>query len=201
MNPKTYTDPTGAQVPAKYVKPYDKLRDRIARRIHTLWREESIRLGKVKDETVSLIEQLQAAAAKEADVALGGAKDNIQFRSFDGAITVASDRQFRTEFDERLKFAQALIMEAIEELTTDTASADLAEIARRAFEPRKSGNLDMQRVRDLRKYNVAHPKWRQACDIIAECERTVGHRDYLRVTERTAPDAKPTAIVLDIASL
>jgi hypothetical protein len=198
---KVYVDPAGLEVPTKYVKAYDKLRDDIARRIERLWRDEQARLVKVKGDTVGLIGKLQEAAAIEAGVSLGGEKGNIQFRSFDGNVTVAVDRQFRTEFDERLKFAQALIMEAIGELTEKSESADLSEIARRAFEPRKSGNLDMQRIRDLRKYNVKHPKWKQACDIIAECERVVGHRDYIRVTVRTAPDSTPEAIVLDIAAL
>jgi hypothetical protein len=196
-----YTDPKGQAVPAQYVKAYDKLRDAVATKIAKLWSDEQARLVKVKAETGALIEKLQAAAAEETGVSLGGEKGNVQFRSFDGNITVASDRQYRTEFDERLRFAQQLINEAIAELTEKTESADLAEIARRAFEPRKSGNLDMQRIRDLRKYNVKHPKWGQACEIIAECERVVGHRDYIRVTVRTAPDATPAAIVLDIAAL
>jgi hypothetical protein len=201
MKKDYYTDPSGEKVPAKYVKPYDKLRDQIACQIDKMWQQETDRLAKVKHDTIALIEKLKAAAAAEADVPeLGGGKGNIQFRSFDGRITVSLDRQYRTEFDERLQFAQALIMEAIAEMTEGT-DADLSEIARRAFQPRKSGNLDMQRIRDLRSYNVKHPKWRQACEIISECERTVAHRDYIRVAVRLADDAKPTPIVLDIASL
>jgi hypothetical protein len=200
MKTDYYTDPSGEKVPAKYVKPYDKQRDRIARQIHKLWCDEQERLAKVKQQTLDLITRLQQAAAKETGVDLGGAKGNLQFRSFDGTITISLDRQYRTEFDERLQAAQQLIMEAIGEMT-EGSDADLAEIARRAFQPRKSGNLDMQRIRDLRTYNVRHPKWRQACDIISECERTIAHRDYVRVCERTAPDAKPTNINLDIARL
>ena len=201
MKKDYYTDPSGEKVPAKYVKPYDRLRDQIACQIDKMWQQENERLAKVKLDTIALIEKLKAAAAAEADVPeLGGGKGNIQFRSFDGRITVSLDRQYRTEFDERLQFAQALIMEAIAEMTEGT-DADLSEIARRAFQPRKSGNLDMQRIRDLRSYNVKHPKWRQACEIISECERTVAHRDYIRVAVRLADDAKPTPIILDIASL
>jgi hypothetical protein len=195
-----YKDPSGELVPEKYVPAYDRLRDQIATRIARRWLDERDRLAKVKAETIADIEKLVAAAAKESGVSLGGEKGNVQFRSFDGNITVASDRQFRTEFDERLKFAQQLINEAVAEMTA-TADADLAEIGRKAFQPRKSGNLDMQRIRDLRHYKVKHPKWVQACEIIGECERVVGHRDYVRVTIRIAADSKPEPIVLDIASL
>jgi len=200
MAEKTYTDPTGQHVPAKYVPAYDKLRDQIARRIAKSWQDEQVRLAKIKTDTMADIEKLVAAAAKEAGVSLGGEKGNLQFRSFDGSITIQNDRQYRTEFDERLQFAQQLINEAIAELT-DGSNADLAEIARKAFQPRRTGNLDMQRIRDLRTYNVTHPKWKQACEIIADCERTVAYRDYIRVAVRLAPDAKPQPITLDIASL
>jgi hypothetical protein len=184
------------------VKSYDKLRDQVARRIEKLWRDEHDRLRKVKAETVCQIEKLRVAAAAEAGVPeLGGEKGNLQFRSFDGAITVSLDRQYRTEFDERLRFAQQLILEAVAEIAANVENADIVEIARRAFQPRKSGNLDMQRIRDLRTYNVRHPKWKQACEIISECERVVAHRDYIRVAVRNAPDGKPEPIVLDIAAV
>lgn len=200
MKQDYYTDPTGEKVPAKYVKPYDKLRDKIARQIEKDWLSEQARLAACKVRTVAAIQKLQEAAAAEAGVDLGGEKGNLQFRCFDGSITISLDRQYRTEFDERLQFAQALIMEAIAEMT-EGSNADLAEIASKAFQPRRTGNLDMQRIRDLRSYNVSHPKWRQACEIISECERTVAHRDYIRVATRLADDAKPTPRTLDIASL
>jgi hypothetical protein len=201
MKTDYYTDPGGEKVPARYVKPYDRLRDKIARQIERDWQAEQVRLAACKARTVAAIQKLQDAAAAEAGVDLGGTKGNLQFRSFDGGITISLDRQYRTEFDERLQFAQALIKEAVAEMTEGANNADLAEIATKAFTPRKSGNLDMQRIRDLRTYNVSHAKWRQACEIISDCERTVAFRDYIRVAVRTAPDASPENIHLDIAKL
>jgi len=197
-----YTDPTGAQVPAKYVKSYDKRRDQIARGIAARWQAERDRLTSLKEWTLAQIEALKALAAAETDVKdLGGPEGNIQFRSFDGSITVRCDNAKRTEFDERLQLAQGLIMEAVRELSADVANADLVEIATKAFQPRHSGNLDMQRIRDLRTYNVKHPKWRKACEIISECESVVGFRRYVRVTVRKEKDAAPENVILDIAAL
>lgn len=199
---KYYTDPNGEKVPAKYVKPYDRLRDRIALGIARDWEAEHTRLVALNERTLAAIAKLQAASAASVEVKdLGGAKGNIQFRSFDGAVTVRVDNARRTEFDERLKLAQQLIEEAVRELTADAASADLVEIATKAFQPRTSGNLDMQRIRDLRKLHVKHAKWKQACEIIGECERTIGHRRYVRVSVRRAPDVEPESISLDIAAL
>lgn len=199
---KTYTDPSGQIVPAKYVKPYDKLRDKIASRIAKAWQDMESRLTLLKAQTLADVEKLQAAAAKDAGVKpLGGEKGYIQFRSFDGSITIQVDNAKRTEFDERLQLAQSLIMEAVSDLSKDAPNADLVEIATRAFQPRRSGNLDMQRIRDLKTYKVSHPKWKKAIEIINECERVIGHRRYIRVSLKQGASAIPRNINLDIATL
>jgi nicotinamide mononucleotide adenylyltransferase len=201
-NPTTYIDADGAHVPAKYVREYDKLRDRIARRILADWQAEEKRLRKVKADTLAAIDRLREAAAAETGVPdRGGRQGTIQVRSFDGTITVSVDAARRTEFDERLGIAQRLILEAVGDMTADTQSADLVEIATKAFQPRRNGNLDMQRIRDLKSYKVTHPKWVKACEIISECERVVGHRRYIRVSVRRAADAEPENLVLDIAAV
>ncbi len=197
---KTMIDAQGNAVPVKYVKMYDRERDRIARKILARWLKAQDQLRAVKRDTLADIEKLVALAEKETGVSLGGAKGNVQFRSFDGHITVSLDMQAKTEFDERLALAQRLILEAVSEMT-DGANADLTEIARRAFQPRKTGRMDMQRIRDLRNYKVEHPKWRQACEIISECERAVGTRQYVRVAQRAHADAKPELVSLDIATI
>jgi hypothetical protein len=203
MPKQTYTDARGDTVPARHVKPYDKLRDQIAEAIFKDWFDEERRLQALKERTLERIERLRAAASASVDVpgGLGGKEGYIQFRSFDGRITIRLDNAKRTEFDERLQVAQALIMEAVREMTDGELNDDLVEIATKAFQPRRSGNLDMQRIRDLRSYNVKNAKWIKACEIIGECERCVGHRRYIRVSHRDAPDSDPTYINLDIAAV
>ena len=199
---KYYTDPTGEKVPAKYVPAYERLRDRTAQTIAREWAAEQKRLVALSERTFALIAKLQAAAEQTVEgKGLGGAKGNIQFRSFDGGITVRVDNARRTEFDERLQIAQRLINEAVKEMSEGAQDADLVEIASKAFQPRSSGNLDMQRIRDLRKYKVRNAKWQEACKIIGECERVIGHRRYVRVAVRPAPEAEPESIILDIAAV
>jgi hypothetical protein len=53
MKTDYYTDPSGEQVPAKYVKPYDKQRDKIANQIAKLWLAERERIAKVKADTLA----------------------------------------------------------------------------------------------------------------------------------------------------
>lgn len=209
--PDYYTDPRGDKIPARHVRPYDRKRDRSARRIVAKCEDLQSRMIKTKADILDIIADLQSAAAADAGVNdLGGKGGNIQFRSYDGTITVSIDNQRRTEFDERITFAERLIGEAIAEMraavapgesTALQAIEDLATLATAAFTPRGSGTLDKQRVRDLRNLDVKHPKFRQAQEIIGKCERTIGHRQYFRVTVRRSPDGKREPIVLDIAAL
>lgn len=203
---KTYLDPSGAEIPAKYVSAYDRKRDSIANRIYALWGAEEQRLTALKAATNRLLDELREAAAREAGVKLGGSKGYLQFRSFDGRIVIRFENRSKTEFDERISIVQQLIREAIDELAADAGRSgkvlELRKVADAAFKPRgKDGRLDRQRVRDVAAVQVDHPKWRKAAELIRECDKVVGHQEYVRVAKRLAPDSEPIPVVLDIAKV
>jgi hypothetical protein len=199
---KVYVNAQGQTVPAQYLSEYEKLRDKIARKIAVVFIAEQAKLRSIKESVFALVAQLQAAALKDTDVErLGGDQGYIQFRSFDGLVTVRVDNAKRTEFDERLQIAQQLVIEAVKELSGYAKHADLVEISTKAFQPRRNGNLDMQRIRELKTYKVEHPKWKQAVEIINECERVIGHRRYIRVSIKADRNSEPENIILDIASV
>lgn len=203
---KFYVDPEGNQIPAKHVRPYDRKRDAIANRIFNLWGAEEQRLTALKAATNRLLDEVREAAAKEAGVKLGGAKGYLQFRSFDGRIIIRFENRSKTEFDERITLVQQLIREAIDELAADAGRSgkvqELRKVADAAFKPRgKDGRLDRQRVRDIAAVQVDHPKWRKAAELIRECDKVVGHAEYVRVAKRLAPDHEPNPIILDISKV
>lgn len=203
---KFYVDPEGNQIPAKHVRPYDRKRDAIANRIFNLWGAEERRLTALKATTNRLLDEIREAAAKEAGVKLGGAKGYLQFRSFDGRIIIRFENRSKTEFDERISIVQQLIREAIDELAADAGRSgkvqELRKVADAAFKPRgKDGRLDRQRVRDIAAVQVDHPKWRKAADLIRECDKVIGHAEYVRVAKRLAPDQEPNPIILDISKV
>lgn len=204
---KVYIDQDGNAVPAKHVSAYDRKRDAIANRIFNLWGAEEQRLEALKATTNRLLDELRTAAATECGVArLGGAKGYLQFRSFDGRIIIRFENRSKTEFDERISLVQQLIRDAIDELAADAGRGakvqELRKVADAAFKPRgKDGRLDRQRVRDIAAVQVDHPKWRKAAELIRECDKVVGHQEYVRVARRLAPDAEPIPIILDIAKV
>ena len=203
---KTYIDPDGKEVPAKYVSAYDKARDRIARKLYDLWGAEEQRLTALKATTDRLVEEVRQAAAKDVGVKLGGEKGYLQFRDFSGRIIIRFENRAKTEFDERISMVQQLIREAIDDLAFDAGRSgkvqELRKVADAAFKPRgKDGRLDRQRVRDIAAVQVDHPKWRKAAALIRECDKVIGHQAYVRVAKRLAPDQEPIPVVLDIAKV
>jgi hypothetical protein len=203
---KTYIDPEGNEVLAKYVPAYDKKRDRIAMRIYDIWGRAEQLLTSVKAETNRLIDEMRETAAKDSGVKLGGSKGYLQFRSFDGKTIIRFENRAQMEFDERLVLVQQLINEAIDDLAANSGRnariLELRKVADAAFRPRgKDGKLDRQRVRDIAGCHVDHPKWRKAAEIVRECDQVIGHRQYVRVARRMAPGAEAVPIVLDISKV
>lgn len=211
--PVKYVNPLGNEVPPESVSKFDKERDRIVRRIHAIYAKAHEQLRTAKVQTDANLDLIRKLAAKQTGVKLGGAKGYFQLRSFDGKIVVRFENVPVQEFDERLELVQRLVFETIDEctvlgsrdikdVTQVTAVQDLCRIASDAFRPRgREGKIDCQRVRDLLNIKVGHPKWRQAQDIIRECDRTIGHRAYVRVAVQANPKAKPEPIILDICKV
>ena len=209
--PVKYINPLGNEVPPESVSAYDKARDRIVRRIHAIWTKAHAQLRTAKVQTDANLDMVRKLAAKQTGVQLGGAKGYFQLRSFDGKIVVRFENVPVMEFDERLELVQRLVFEAIDEKASSAAVGDarqkkdvqdLRGLAADSFRPRgREGKIDRQRVRDLLNIAFDHDKWRQAQTIIRECDRTIGHRAYVRVAVQADPKAKPEPILLDISKV
>lgn len=197
---KEWVDARGEKVPDSRVTKLEKKRERIARRICTRWEKAELLLRRIKIETLQDIEDLQKCASDASD-AIGGAKGNTQFRSFDGTIIVSKDIQDIVEYDERRFVAQRLVLEAAHEIAAKNNDKNVVEIVSKFLRPRKSGKLDTQRIRDLLDYKVDHPKWEQGCAIFRDCAHVVDTKLYLRVSRKYTPEAKHVPICLDIAAI
>lgn len=206
-----YVNPLGNEVPPESVSKFDKERDRIVRRIHAIYAKAHEQLRTAKVQTDANLDLIRKLAAKQTGVKLGGAKGYFQIRSFDGKIIVRFENVAVKEFDERLETVQRLVFEAIDEKASAASVGDekqkkdvqdLRNLAADAFRPRgREGKIDRQRVRDLLNIAFDHEKWRQAQKIIRECDRTVGHRAYVRVAVQASPKAKAEPIILDICKV
>ena len=195
---KTMTDAQGQQVPLIYVKPYDRARDRIARRCLKRWQTAREMLERVYKETESDLEAIESLATEGRQAPLGK-KGNFQFSSFDSLIQVARSARYELRFDERLRTAQEII-EAIIAEKAEGADADLAELVKGIFRPTSDGMLSQSRVMGLFRLKIKHPRWAEAMDLIRESIESRRGKNILSVRTKAGRDTDWSALHLDIAS-
>lgn len=197
---KTMIDAQGQAVPLRYVKPYDKERDQLARRCLARWMKMRDQIARCYAETAADIGQMEAAAAQGRNGVELGTKGNFQFTSFDGLIQVSRSARYELRFDERLKVAQQIIEGIINE-KAEGVDEDLAELVKGIFRPTSDGLLSQARVMGLFRLKIKHPRWGEAMDLIRASIESRRGKNLLAVRRKANRDAEWEGVLLDIAAV
>jgi hypothetical protein len=193
---KTMTDSTGAEIPVKYVSAYDKMRDRVTRRIHARFEKARCLLETVVSESIIDLDEL----AKLKDSL--GTKGNFSARSFDGLIQVAIRQQYNIRLDERVIRARELMMEYIGDVLDRAQGVDVSALrllVQEAFKSNSQGFLSTGRVLALMRMEVNDAKWREAKMILQEALTPEKGKQYLICEARKTTQGDFKSIRLDIA--
>ncbi len=197
---KIMTDAQGQNVPVQYVKPYDRERDRVARRIEKRFRAANAYVARIKAETLADIAALQRYGLKDGE-AVGGAKGNVQFSSFDALIRVRLEARTMLDFDDRFRQAQQLIFDYLDELTGASDQADIATIIKAAFRPSSAGMLARNKIIALLRLNIKNEKWGHAMDLLRESQFVKAGKSYVYVETRPSLAEEFEMIPVDIAAI
>jgi hypothetical protein len=193
-------DSQGQSVPMRYVKPYDRKRDALARRCLTRWVKLRAAIARCYVETAADLSAMESLACEERDHCALGVKGNFQFTSFDGLIQVARSARYDLRFDERLRVAQQLIENVIGE-KAEGVDEDLAELIKAVFRPTSDGLLSQARVLGLFRLKIKHPRWLEAMDLIRASIESRRGKNLLSVRRKSGRDAEWESILLDIAAV
>lgn len=200
MDTKVMIDAQGDAVPVRHVKPYDRQRDKLARRCLARWERGREVIAKIYADTTSDVERIEALAAEgRTGSRKPGVKGNFQFGSFDGSILVSRSARYELRFDERLQVAQDLIEEMIA-AKAEGIDEDLAVILKDVFRPTSDGLLSQARVMGLFRHKIKHPLWLQAMDLIRESIESRRGKNLLSVRKRNAA-GEWESVLLDIAAV
>ena len=101
-------------------------------------------------------------------------------------------------FDERLQAAKALIDECLNEWTQDSR-AELKTFVLQAFDVSQEGKINVRKVLDLRKLDIADEKWQRAMKAIADSLHTQATREYIRYYQRNEETGEYEHLALDFA--
>ena len=192
---KVWIDGRGQEVPAGYVKAYDKARDKAVRRV--LAGAEKLR---------AQMEAFMADAVKTMG-GLAGTKDglgergNFSARSFDALIQVSIRQQWHIRLDERTAKARELMLDyARRELERAGDGAFLLQqMIEAAFKVDRLGFLPRSEVAKLLSYKVNDAGWNEGAAILRECQTTEKGKRYLVVGTRQSTQDEFKVLRLDIA--
>jgi hypothetical protein len=199
-NVKKMTNAQGQDVPVKYVPKYDRARDLRARRCLARWQKMRLALEQCYAETAAELADMEFMAAENRTDRKLGVKGNFQFQSFDGLIQVSRSARYELRFDERLRVAQQIIEEVIQE-KAEGVDPDLAELVRGIFRPTSDGLLSQSRVMGLFRLKITHPRWGEAMDLIRASIESRRGKNLLAVRFKPNRDAEWQPVLLDIADM
>ena len=192
---KVWIDGRGQEVPASYVKAYDKARDRAVRRVLA---------GALK--LRAQMEAFMADAVKTMDGLSQlketlGERGNFSARSFDAMIEVCIKQQYNVRLDGRVQKARELMLEyATRELERAGKGAFLLQqMIDAAFKPDRNGFLPRTEINKLLSYNVEDETWNEGARLLREALTTEAGKRYLKVSQRATLQDDFRPIRLDIA--
>ena len=193
---KTMRDSNGQEVPVKYVSAYDKLRDKITRRIKARFLKARAALEAVVSESIADLDEL--ARCKESV----GAKGNFQARSFDALIQVSIRQQYNILLDERVVRARELMLGYVEGVLAKIGGNDaqaLKLIVAEAFKANAQGFLSTGKIMSLLRMEIDNADWRKAKQILQDAIKPQKGKRYLACEVRRSTQEDFRQIRLDIA--
>lgn len=192
----TMRDSNGQDVPVKYVSAYDKMRDKMTRRIEARFRKARKVLEDVVRDSIADLDQI--AKCKESL----GEKGNFQARSFDALIQVSIRQQYNILLDERVVRARELMLGYVEGVLAKIGGNDaqaLKLIVAEAFKANAQGFLSTGKIMSLLRMEIDNADWREAKKILQDSIKPQKGKRYLACEVRASTQDDFRQIRLDLA--
>ncbi len=191
-------DTAGRLVPIANIKPEHLLEDEMVRRLHA--EAETVRkdLAAFKADAFASVRAFMELLAQVYGSSRGGAKGNVQFRTYDGRLSVQLAVGEHISFGPELQVAKQLVDDCLRDWT-EGANDNLRAIVNDAFQVDKEGKVNADRILSLRRLQITDEKWQRAMEAISGAIRTTRSKEYIRLHVREAPEKDATLIPLDIA--
>ena len=192
----TMRDSFGNDVPLKYVSAYDRLRDRMTRRVLARFVKARGVLESVVKDSIADLDTLKGGREKL------GKKGNFQTSSFDGLVKVAIKQQYNIRLDERVVRARELMLEYVNGVLDRVSGVDVSALrllVEAAFKANSQGYLSTGKVLALLRMEVNSEKWRQAKQILQDALKPERGKQYLVCEVRRSAHDDFRPIRLDLA--
>lgn len=195
-----WKDAKGRYIPEEMVKPIDKTRDDLVKRLFEAAQTHHNSLKAFKDICFAEVSAFADQSAKEYGATVGGKKGNTTLYSYDGSIKIQIANHENIRFDERLQAAKFLMDECANDWVKG-ARPELVTFINDAFQVDKQGEISVGRILALRRHDIDDERWKRAMQAIADSIQVVGSKSYVRFYKRVANSDQYQPLSLDIASI
>ena len=187
----------GGYDPIELVKPLDKIRDELVRKIVAEAEEVSRVVADFKARTFAEIASFVAVSGQDHGVSWGGEKGNVNLSSYDAELKVvrAMDEYFTV--NEQLQVAKHLIDQCIRRWA-EGSRAEIRALIDDAFQVDKRGRVNIRRILGLRRLDIQDEQWQQAMKAIGDSLQVAGTKEYIRLYKKDA-HGQYQQISLDVA--
>lgn len=199
VNGKEYmADDKGSLVPVELIKPANKLEDEMVRKVIGYAVDISAQVARFRLHCMDDLDGFDGLLEQEYGAKKGGAKGNRTYQTFDGLLKVQVAINDFEEYGPQLQTAKALIVEYLNEITSES-SAEIRAIITKAFNTDKAGKVDRTEIQKLTKLDIKDPRWKEAMRAIEDARRTNYSKQYIRFYQRTSLNAPWMPITVDMA--
>ncbi|PHR19274.1 MAG: sulfate transporter [Hoeflea sp.] len=193
-------DRNGNLIPKDRVKPLDRERDKVVRKLIKDAKAVNEVIAEFKDKAMAAVADFGEHSAQAYGAKIGGQKGNITLFTFDGAFKIELAVNENRAFDERLQVAKSLIDECIHEWMKGS-NKNIQALVQDAFKVDKQGKVSVERILGLRRLNIEDERWDRAMDAISDSIQITGSKRYIRVYQRDDASGEYNRISLDAASV
>jgi len=190
----------GDEVHPDNVKASDKIKDEMVREIISDAIEEQKRMKLFKEKATEKVDSYIALMRQEYKLDVSTKKGNMNLETFDGLQKVSIQISDTVEFDEKLTFAKEKLDLFFKEETKDS-SANIKTLMMKAFDVDKKGSINVKSILELRSYEIDHPLWLEAMDIINESIQVAKSKSYIRFYTKREIGEPWVIIALDPAKI
>ena len=190
----------GHLVPTHMVRPELRLQDQLVKDL--LLRADRLR-GLIAAEKAAMMSDVRAFLAlldEKYGVKRVGQRGGVVLDSFDGDARVTISVGDSITLGPELSAARALIDECIGRWAAG-ADEHLKALVDDAFKVGETGKLAVDRVLALRRIEIDDPTWKRAMEAINDAIQVTRSREYLRLYQRPAREAKLEQVAIDWSKL
>ncbi|MEE8657695.1 Sulfate transporter [Acetobacteraceae bacterium EV16G] len=196
---RTLRDAEGRDIPQTSIRPEIVIQHDTAMKLAARFQALHDHVQSEKAAIFAEIDAFQALIFQEYNVKLGGRVGGLTLVSFDDQVRVETSRYHYQQLTPALPAAQALINEILDDLT-EGATADLRALVSAAFQKdERTGRINVQRILDLKRLSLNHPKWPDAVRALNDAVASAGSKMAVRCKVRPEEGVPYEQIVVDFS--